>query len=217
MIPRHYETIKQAAADRAVLCSVTKHRTPEEILPLYERGERIFGENRADELVRKQAELPADIQWHFIGHLQKNKVRMIMPYVSCIQSLDSLELAEIIEKEAARIHKTVDVLAELHLASEDTNKTGLSEEDAQKLIEACGKLEHIRVRGIMAMGPHTDDTDRIREVFNEAYRFYTAMQEKYGPEQIRILSMGMTDDYPIALECGSNMIRIGRYLFEENL
>ncbi len=215
MIQSHYENIKKQLGNSCCLCAVTKRRTVEEVMPLYEAGERDFAENRADELKHKYEAMPKDIRWHFIGHLQKNKVRTVLPMVSLIQSLDSPELARIIEKEAARIGRTVDVLVELHLAVEDTAKTGLTTEEADALIGQCMELPHVRVCGIMVMGPHTDDTERIREVFEEARTFYLKMQEKYGKETIHILSMGMSSDYAIALECGSDMVRIGTYLFEE--
>ena len=213
MIIRHYEKVKAAVKDQAALCIVSKFRTPEEILSYYEAGERIFGENKAAELREKAEILPKDIQWNFIGHLQTNKVRMIMPYVSCIQSLDSEKLAKVIEKEAARIGRTVDVLAEFHIAGEDTNKTGLSKEDAFPFLTFCSSLPHLNVRGIMVMGPHTEDTERIREVFTQAKDLFDSLRKEFP--QLSILSMGMSSDYETALECGSTMVRIGTMLFEE--
>ncbi len=214
MIRDHYDLVKKNIAGRASLCIVSKHRSTEEILSYYELGERIFAENRADELLAKAEVLPGDIEWHFIGHLQRNKVRRILPVTAMIQSLDSIELADVIEKEAARIDKTMPVLAEFHLAGEDTNKSGLPADQADALFEHCRTLEHVQIKGIMVMGPHTDDEKRISEVFSEAHKLFLSLQEKYG-EEIHILSMGMSSDYETALRCGSGMVRIGTYLFEE--
>lgn len=214
MIVSNYREIRETAGSQAALCIVSKYRTAEEIMTYYDAGERIFAENKAAELKQKAVLLPADIRWQFIGHLQTNKVRMIMPYVSCIQSLDSVRLAEAIEKEAARIGRTVDVLAEFHMAEEDTGKTGLREEEAFSFLSFCAGLPHLRPKGIMVMGPHTDDTERIREVFQRAASLYHSLQEKY-PE-FTVLSMGMSSDYHTAVECGSTMIRIGTKLFTED-
>ncbi len=214
MIRAHYESVKRNTGSQASLCIVSKHRSPEEILSYYDEGERIFAENRADELVRKASQLPKDIEWHFIGHLQRNKVRQILPVTVMIQSLDSIALADVIEKEAARINKVMPVLAEFHLAQEDTSKTGLSVSQADELFAHCKDLPYVRIEGIMVMGPHTDDKERIAEVFRKAKDLFDDLKSRYG-EEIRILSMGMSSDYETALECGSNMVRIGTYLFEE--
>lgn len=206
----HYEKVKETIAGKAQLCVVSKYRSHEQIMHYYNLGQRIFAENHAQELLQK-IDLPQDIQWHFIGHLQKNKVRMVLPYLSCIQSLDSIELAKVLEKECIRLNRTIDVYAEFHLADEDRNKTGLHAEDADRFFEACLLYPHIHLCGIMVMGPHTEDTDRIKAVFDEAHDLYLHLQKKYG---IEVLSMGMSADYPLAIECGSNMVRIGTYLFE---
>lgn len=214
MIQAHYDTVKRNIGPGVQLCAVTKRRSLEEILSLYEAGERIFAENRADELIARAEALPKDIQWHFIGHLQRNKVRRLLPYVSMIQSLDSIALAEEIEKEAARLNRIVPVLAEFHLALEDTGKSGLSPDQAEEVFDRCFALAHLRPEGIMVMGPHGADQKRIAEVFTAARRLYESLQERYGSD-IRILSMGMSSDYETAVSCGSNMVRIGTYLFEE--
>lgn len=215
MIKKHYDTVKAAVEGKASLCAVTKKRSIEEIMPLYEAGERIFGENHAVELVHKAQNMPKDIRWNFIGHLQRNKVRQILPYIDCIQSLDSEALAAVIEKECIRADRTVDVLAEFHLAEEDTNKTGLSASDAAEFIRTLKNYPHLHLIGIMAMGPHTDDDNRVREVFTQAKALFEELKEQFPDEDIHTLSMGMSHDYPIAVECGSTMVRIGSYLFTE--
>ncbi|MCR5794171.1 MAG: YggS family pyridoxal phosphate-dependent enzyme [Solobacterium sp.] len=211
MIQKHYEHVKDICGE-AELCIVTKKRSIEEIMSYYDAGERVFGENHAAELKKKASVLPQDIRWNFIGHLQTNKVRMIMPFVSMIQSLDSMHLAEVVEKEAARTGRTVDVLAEVHLAEEDTNKSGLEPEELDGFLAGLASLPHLHVRGMMVMGPHTDDEDRIREVFRKAHELFLAHQKENS--DFRILSMGMSDDYPLAVQEGSTMVRIGTYLFE---
>ncbi len=210
----HYETVRLAVQDRAQLCIVTKKRSKEEIMAYYNLGERVFGENHAQELLAK-VDLPSDIKWQFIGHLQRNKVRQIMPYVECIQSLDSLELARTIDHECALINKNMNCLAEFHLAEEDDRKTGLDPGQAVSFLQSCSSLKHIKVIGIMVMGPHTEDTSRISEVFTQAHDLYTSLQHQFSIEQISILSMGMSADYQTALACGSNMVRIGTYLFTD--
>lgn len=210
----HYEKVKNTIQGKAALCVVTKKRTVDQILYYYNHGERLFGENHAQELLEKAETMPEDIQWQFIGHLQKNKVRSILPYVKCIQSLDSIELAQVIEKECTKADRRVKCLAEFHLAKQDTNKTGLAEEDAVPFFRAVMQMKHIELEGIMVMGPHTSDAQEIRNVFQEAHRLYLSLREAYG-EKIHILSMGMSADYPIAVECGSTMVRVGTYLFTE--
>lgn len=211
----HYAEVRKVIAGKAVLTVVTKKRSVDQIMYYYDHGERCFGENHAQELVEKAEVMPKDIQWQFIGHLQRNKVRMILPYVDRIQSLDSLELAQEIEKECAKENRTMKCLAEFHLAQEDENKTGLRKEDAFSFLDACAEFPHVNIEGIMVMGPHTEDKTRIKEVFQDAHNLYLSLQERYG-QGIHILSMGMSADYPIAVECGSNMVRVGTYLFTED-
>ena len=216
MIEKHYWKIKQAALN-IDLCVVSKHHSIEEIQSYYDAGERIFAENRTAELVSKAAALPKDIAWHYIGHLQRNKVKDILPVVSCIQSLDNIALAKVIEKEATKLNRTVDVLIELHLADEDTNKSGLDPADVEIftnfLLQEC---PHIKIQGLMTMGPHTNDEERIHEVFTKAQDIFQHLQKTFGEQYFHTLSMGMSHDYPIAIEHGSTMLRIGTYLFEEN-
>jgi pyridoxal phosphate enzyme (YggS family) len=210
----HYQCVKEDADGKAQLCVVTKKRTREEIQRFYDCGERVFGENHAQELLAK-VDLAPDIRWQFIGHLQRNKVRQIVPYVDCIQSLDSMALAETVDRECGRIGKVMKCLAEFHLAEEDLHKTGLPAAEALPFVSACRKLEHIDLCGIMVMGPHTEDEAEIARVFTQAHELYLQLQDAFGPEKIRILSMGMSADYRIALRCGSNMIRVGTYLFTD--
>ncbi len=214
MLKEHYENVKKTIGN-AELCVVTKKRSEEEILSYYRAGERVFGENHAGELTAKAENLPQDIQWQFIGHLQTNKVRQIFPYVSRIQSLDSLKLAETIEKECVRNNRNMNCLTEFHLAEEDTNKSGIPIEEADSFLHACLQYPHLKIEGIMVMGPHTDDSERIKFVFMKAKKLYHSLKDAFPQMPIHILSMGMSADYQIAVECGSNMVRVGTYLFEK--
>ena len=210
----HYHIVKKDIENKAQLCVVSKGRSVSEIKEFYELNERIFAENRANELLEKIPQLPNDIEWHFIGHLQRNKVKAILPYISLLQSLDSYALAEVIEKEANILNKEIDVLLEVHLATEDTNKNGFTKEELFAFFNDRNKFPHIHIKGIMVMGPNTDDTSRIKEVFLEAKEIFTNLQKE--DSTLSILSLGMSADYPIALECGSTMVRIGTYLFMED-
>lgn len=212
----HYETVKSIIKDTAQLCIVTKKHPVEEIMKYYDLGERMFGENRVSDLVAKAKVMPQDIEWQMIGHLQRNKVRQLVPYISRIQSLDSLELAGIVNKECERINKTMPCLAEFHLAEQDTNKTGLPAEEAVSFIQACKDFPFIKIEGIMVMGPHTEDESEIRSIFNKAHDLFLSLQDHFGSDQIRVLSMGMSSDYPIAVDCGSTLVRVGTYLFTED-
>ncbi|MBO7703864.1 MAG: YggS family pyridoxal phosphate-dependent enzyme [Solobacterium sp.] len=207
-----YRAVLSELHDKAVLCAVSKMHTAEEIQTAYDLGQRIFAENKAAELSSKAEALPKDIEWHFIGHLQRNKVKQVLPHVSLIQSLDSKRLADEIEKEAAKLNRTVSCLLEFHLAEADTNKTGLDPKDAEEMLEYCQKLPHIRIKGIMAMGPHTEDEQEIETVFARGAALFQSLQKK--DPSLTVLSMGMSDDYPIAVKAGANMVRIGSRLFK---
>ncbi len=208
----HYEIVKQNIGNTE-LCIVSKRRTIGQAMYFYNLGERIFAENRAQELIEKAVQMPPDIRWQFIGHLQRNKVRAVLPYIACVQSLDSLQLAETIERECVRTEKTIDALLEVHLALQDTNKTGMTVDEAYELLRNAERFPHIRMKGLMVMGPHTDDEDAVRAVFMKANELFKDMQKQYPAFQT--LSMGMSSDYKIAVECGSTMVRIGTYLFTE--
>ena len=196
------------------LVAVSKFHPAEELAEAYEAGQRLFGENRAQELVAKAPLLPQDVRWHFIGHLQKNKVRAIMPHVSVIESVDSVTLLQLIEKEAARIDRTVDVLLQLHVAQEET-KSGFSVEEVLEAAEAgqlTEGLPHVNVCGVMAMASLTDDMDQVRREFSNAAAIAAKVAAAAGIEKPEI-SMGMTGDYEIAIDCGSTMVRIGTAIF----
>lgn len=213
------DNIKEVTAqlpEGVTLVAVSKFHPVEALQEAYDAGQRIFGENRAQELIAKAPQLPNDIRWHFLGHLQKNKVRAIMPHVSMIESVDSVELLQLIEKEAARIDRTVEVLLQLHVAQEET-KSGFSPEVVLEAGEA-GLLTcypHIRICGVMAMASLTTDMDLVAQEFDLVRRTYITLKD--GPfdesEDFNELSMGMSDDWPVAVKYGATLVRIGTAIF----
>ena len=213
-MPQLYETILHQCQDQCELLIVSKHRSIAQIQAYYDRGARDFGENRAQELLQKAPQLPSDIRWNFIGHLQRNKVRAVLPYLHRVCSLDSLELAAVLDKEAARLSRTIGVLSEFNLAQE-TTKTGLAAAQADAFFEALSQFEHLIPEGIMVMGPHVEDEAAIAAVFRQARAFFDRLKTNYGGPQFTICSMGMSHDYPIALREGSTQLRLGTILFED--
>lgn len=198
------------------LVAVSKFHPVEKLMEAYLAGQRIFGESRVQELVQKAQEMPADVQWHFIGHLQTNKVRALLPHVSLIHSVDSERLLDCIDKEAERIGRTVDVLLQIHVAQEEA-KFGFTLQEITQLANS-GKLtamSHVRVVGVMAMATNTDDDAEIRREFAEAHHVFYTLKDGcfFGDEHFCELSMGMSDDYRLAIAEGSTMVRIGTTIF----
>ena len=199
------------------LVAVSKFHPIEALNEAYEAGQRIFGESRVQELLIKHEALPKDIEWQMIGHLQTNKVRQIAPFVSLIQSVDSVRLAECINREAERIGRVVDILLEIHVAQEDS-KTGWNYSELIEYLHsgAMAELKNIRVRGIMGMATNTDDEEVIRHDFERLAECKRELASHFG-EEFDTLSMGMSDDYELAIECGSTMVRIGSSIFGNRL
>ena len=193
------------------LVCVSKYHPVEAIQEAYQAGERDFAESRVQELLQKQAALPTDIRWHFIGHLQTNKVRAIVPFVHLIQSVDSVRLLETIEKECARIGRTLDVLLEVHVAQEES-KSGFLPSEIVPLLQTNLRAQypHVRFRGIMGMATNTDDEAEIRRCFRQLAEIF---EGRKGDADWDTLSMGMSEDYEIAIACGANMVRIGSTIF----
>ena len=215
-IKENLEKVTAQLPNGVRLVAVSKFHPVEELAEAYEAGQRLFGENRAQELIAKAPQLPEDIRWHFIGHLQKNKVRALMPHVSVIESVDSVKLLSLIEKEAARIDRTVDVLLQLHVAQEET-KSGFSVDEVLEAGEA-GELTcypHVRVCGVMAMASLTDDMDQVAREFDLVRRTYLTLKD--GPfddcADFNELSMGMSDDWQVAVKYGATLVRIGTAVF----
>ena len=193
------------------LVAVSKFKPVEALMEAYEAGQRVFGENRPLEFQDKARQLPADIEWHFIGHLQTNKVKNVVPYAALIQSIDSEHLLKAVNDQAAKISKVQDILLEVFVASEAT-KHGLSHEEAVDLASRMADFPNVRLRGVMAMATFTDDTDQVRREFSNAASICSEIAAIAGIEKPEI-SMGMTGDYEIAIECGSTMVRIGTAIF----
>ncbi|MCD8210595.1 MAG: YggS family pyridoxal phosphate-dependent enzyme [Prevotella sp.] len=200
------------------LVAVSKFHTEEEILEAYQAGQRIFGESHERELSRKQATLPKDINWHFIGHLQTNKVKYIAPYISLIHSVDSLKLLKEIDKQAKKNSRVINVLIELHIADEAT-KYGMRLDECREFFSLgeWRELSSVKIIGLMMMASNTDNEDKIRKEFIEAQDFFDEIKKNYFPEDedFKERSWGMSDDYLIAQEKGSTMVRIGTSIFGE--
>lgn len=212
-IAENLHEIAASLPEGVTLVAVSKMHPKEAIEQAYAAGQRIFGESRPQELKAKAELLPQDIEWHMIGHLQTNKVRMLMPYVSLIHSVDSERLVREIEKEAARLERVVDILLEIHVAREES-KTGWSGEELRAWI-ATGEwreLKHIRLRGVMGIATNTDDEAVVRGDFAALGGWFEELKPLFG-ESFDTLSMGMSDDYPTAIACGSTMVRVGSRIF----
>ena len=198
------------------LVAISKYHPNEYIEAAYEEGQRVFGESHEQELRLKHQSLPQDIEWHFIGHLQTNKVKYIAPYVTMIEAVDSLKLLREIDKQAEKCDRRIKVLLELHIAEEVT-KYGLTLDDCRELLAAreWREMQHVQICGIMMMASLTDDTEQIRREMQTARDFFDEIKAQYfaGDEAFCERSWGMSDDYPIALETGSTMIRVGTKIF----
>jgi pyridoxal phosphate enzyme (YggS family) len=206
--------IKNTLSPEVTLVAVSKTKSNEMILDAYEAGQRDFGENYVQELVDKHEQLPKDIRWHFIGHLQSNKVKYIAPFVYLIHGVDSMKLLEEINKQAFKNNRTINCLLQLYIAREET-KFGLSFEECNELLksETFRTLKNIAVKGFMAMASNTENTDQILAEFNSVKQFSEKL--KPGCPALEILSYGMSGDYQLALKAGSNMLRIGSTIFGE--
>lgn len=200
------------------LVAVSKFHPVEALREAYDAGQRVFGESRAQELTAKQKVLPKDIEWHFIGPLQTNKVKEIVPYISMINSIDSLKLLREVDKQAAKHERVVRVLLEIRIAEEDT-KHGLSREECLEILRSDNllPLQNIRICGLMGMATYTEDTERIRNEFHRLRMFFDELKSSCLKDSTDFteLSMGMSHDYPIAIEEGSTMIRVGTMIFGE--
>jgi pyridoxal phosphate enzyme (YggS family) len=207
----------QLASLNVSLVAVSKTKPSEDIRTLYHLGQRDFGENYVQELVGKQPELPDDIRWHFIGHLQRNKVRFIAPFVHLIHGVDSYRLLETVDREGARAGRRIDCLLQIHIATEET-KYGMDAQEVDDLMRATDSgrtLPHIRIRGLMGMASFSDDAERVRHEFKGLKNMFDGLKYDYFPndEDFSVLSMGMSTDHAMAIEEGSNMVRIGSLLF----
>ena len=210
----------QAACDRAgrkreevTLIAVSKTKHVETLQEAYDLGVRIFGENKVQELTAKYEALPKDIHWHMIGHLQTNKVKYIIDKAELIHSVDSLKLAETIEKEAAKHDLIADILVEVNVAEEES-KFGMKMEEVIPFVEKVSAFPHVRVRGLMTIAPFVEDPEENRSIFADLHKLYIDIKKKnHDNDTVSVLSMGMTNDYEVAIEEGATMVRVGTGIF----
>ena len=219
----HIAAIRQHIPQGVTMICVSKFHPNEAIIEAYQAGERDFGESRVQELLPKYEALPKDIRWHFIGHLQTNKVKQIVPFVHLIHSVDSLRLLECINREAEKIQRKVRVLLEVHVAKEET-KSGFTPEELLSLDLPLSSLNHVEICGLMGMATNTDDQQEIRRCFQAIRQLADTCLSRYHADTTstgytedteRIISMGMSDDYLLAIQEGSTMVRIGSSIFGE--
>ena len=202
--------------DGVRLVAISKYHPNEYIEAAYAEGQRIFGESHEQELRQKHTSLPQDIEWHFIGHLQTNKVKYIAPYVTMVEAVDSLKLLKEIDKQAERCGRVIDVLLELHIAEEST-KYGLRLDDCRQLLSdgEWRQMKHVRICGLMMMASLTDDQEQLRREFMTAADFFDEVKQQYFADAPWFCerSWGMSDDYTVAVDCRSTMVRIGTMIF----
>lgn len=217
-IQTNLKSVKEALPARCKLVVVSKTHPPETVMEAYHTPHRAFGENKVQELVSKAETLPGDIEWHMIGHLQRNKVKYIAPFVHLIHGVDSPKLLEEIDKQGKKINRIVPCLLQVHIAAEDT-KFGFSADELLAFVSSpqARSLSHIRVRGLMGMATFTDDTDQVRSEFRGLRQLFDQLHASALPGcfEMAELSMGMSGDYRIAIEEGSTIIRVGSAIFGE--
>lgn len=215
-IQTNLQEILKSLPQHVKLVAVSKTHPTESILEAYHAGQRVFGENKVQELTPKYEVLPKDIEWHLIGHLQSNKVKYIASFVSLIHSVDGIKLLEVIDKEAQKYQRTIDCLLQIHVASEET-KFGLSADELEELLNSADykALKNIRVVGLMGMATFTDNMEQVRMEFKFLNNLFNTVKAKYFADKpwFKELSMGMSSDYTVAIEEGSTMVRIGSNIF----
>ncbi len=217
-VARRLTELKNSIPAGVELVAVSKFHPVAALREAYDAGQRVFGESRANELRDKAGEMPEDVEWHFIGHLQTNKVRTILPYVSLIHSIDSEKLLRLVDAEAARLGRRVGVLLQLHVAREET-KFGFTPEELIELVthEFVVSLGNVDIRGVMGMASNVDDEERIAEDFRAIRQTFDALKSSVfsSSPEFSLVSMGMSHDWPLAVDFGSNMIRVGTTIFGE--
>jgi hypothetical protein len=215
MIAANIDKIKQQIGMGVQLIAVSKTKPVPMLMEAYEAGQRAFGENKVQELVAKQAEMPSDVEWHLIGHLQSNKVKAIAPFIFLIHSVDGFKLLEVINKEAQKNNRVINCLLQIFIADEET-KFGLSEAEVEELIHSAAfeQLTNIKIVGLMGMATNTDDDAKILDEFKGLKIFFDKLKEHRSANfELSILSMGMSSDYMLAAEAGSTMVRVGSSIF----
>ncbi len=223
MVKENLETVRKTIPSGVLLVAVSKTKPMEDLQEAYDAGQRVFGENHALEMRDKHEVLPKDIDWHFIGHLQTNKIKYIVQYVRLIHSIDTFNLLQAVNKEAVKHDRVVDCLLQFHIAEEET-KFGLSMEEAEEILnfaETHGRasLQNVRICGVMGMATNTDNMTQVRKEFHHLKEIFDTLKAKYFAdcEWFKEISMGMSHDYPIAIEEGSTMVRVGSKIFGERV
>jgi len=218
-IASNLNTIKANLPEHVTLVAVSKTKPISDLMQAYEAGQRIFGENKIQEMTEKWEEMPKDIQWHMIGHVQTNKVKFMAPFVSLIHGVDSLKLLQEINKQALKNNRTIDCLLQMYIAEEET-KFGLDENELNELLtsSAFKELKNIRILGLMGMATFTEDQNQIKKEFTHLKSIFDSLKNinGYGKDalqRVSTISMGMSGDYQLAIECGSTMVRIGSSIF----
>ncbi|MBO7493150.1 MAG: YggS family pyridoxal phosphate-dependent enzyme [Bacteroidales bacterium] len=211
-----YDEIRASLPAGVRLVAVSKFKPAEDISALYQHGQRVFGENHAQEMKAKHEILPKDIEWHFIGHLQTNKVKYIAPYVSLIHSIDSLDLLKEVNKQAVKNNRVIPCLLQFHIAEEET-KFGFSLDECKIMLDSADyqELKNVKIHGVMGMATFTDNQEQVRREFQHLRRIFQELKSTYFAQNpdFKEISMGMSEDYPIAVEEGSTLVRIGSAIF----
>ena len=211
-ISENIKKYKDELPENVKLVAISKTKPNEDLMEAYNAGQRILGENKIQEMTDKWEELPKDIEWHMVGHVQRNKVKYMAPFVSLIHAVDSLKLLKEINKRAKQNERTINCLLQIKIADEDS-KFGISSEEAKEILnsEAYSKMENVKVIGLMGMATFTDDEDQVRSEFNYLKSVFDKFRDEHP--DLKELSMGMSGDYQIAVDCGSTMVRIGSSIF----
>ncbi|MXO05872.1 YggS family pyridoxal phosphate-dependent enzyme [Flavobacterium sp. HBTb2-11-1] len=212
-IQSNLNTIKATLPEHVTLVAVSKTKPVSDLMQAYEAGQRIFGENKIQEMTEKWEQMPKDIQWHMIGHVQSNKVKFMAPYVTLIHGVDSLKLLQEINKQALKNNRTIDCLLQIYIAEEES-KFGLDENELNELLTSAEfkELKNIRILGLMGMATFTEDQNQIKKEFTHLKSIFDSIQ-KLQIVDLKTISMGMSGDYQLAIECGSTMVRIGSSIF----
>ena len=215
-IENNFLEIKATLPDNVTLVAVSKTKPVSDLMEAYEAGQRVFGENKIQEMAEKFEQMPKDIEWHMIGHVQTNKVKFMASFVSLVHGVDSLRLLEEINKQALKNNRIIDCLLQVHIAEEET-KFGLSESELNELLqsESFSQLKNIKIKGLMGMATFTDNQNQIEKEFKHLKSVFDRLSQtqKTDNYEMKILSMGMSGDYQLAIECGSTMVRIGSSIF----
>ena len=211
-IKKQLQQLKSVLPKQVTLVAVSKTKPVQDLMKAYDVGQRIFGENKVQEMVEKHQQMPKDIQWHMIGHVQRNKVKYMAPFVDLIHGVDSLKLLTEINKQALKNNRCINGLLQIKIAAEDS-KFGMTKNDAIQLIKSSEfkNLKNIKIKGVMGMATFTDDQNKIRKEFETLKSTFSEL--KSIEDSMHIISMGMSGDYPLAIESGSTMIRVGSHIF----